>query len=91
MNSVDLLRHGFEALRNERLTRLIASGRILEGSWAVCCSAPLGFSFFTRQGKCLSYTLCIEVFAVNRSSGLPGQQAISGLASWPLKPDDREQ
>jgi hypothetical protein len=54
----------------QTLDRLIASGRILKVSWAVWCSAPFCFPFFTRLGECTSYTLCVEVFAVNRRSGL---------------------
>src|SRR4029077_10218960 len=67
------------------MSHLIASGRILKGSWTVCGSAPLCFSFFTCLGKCTSYTLCIEVFAVNRSSGLLTPGLIQGASIDPVE------
>jgi hypothetical protein len=56
------------------------SGRILKGSWAGCGPPPLWFSFFAREGERTSYSLCIEVFAVNRSSGLLTLEVIQGAS-----------
>src|SRR5580704_5881453 len=65
--------------------RPIASGRILKSSWTVCRSAPLCFSFFTRLGQRTSYTLCVEVFAVNRRSGLLTPGLIQGASIYPIE------
>ena len=64
---------------------LVASGGVLKGSRAGWGSAPLWFSFFARLGECTSYTLRIEVFAVNWSSGLLTPGVIQGASFDPVE------
>ena len=62
-----------------------ASGGVFKGSRAGWSSAPLWFSFFARLGECTSYTLRIEVFAVNWSSGLLTPGVIQGASIDPVE------